>query len=582
MRRAKTAERRMQVERLVTRAPNGRASLVVAFKILVSVTLVAGTIGLLWQGRGAAEFWAHSRPPWWLTLAGGWYPDVLRYVGWLWQSGSIQSVAYAAVSTLCVLTIFAIPFIVSTFVRVVIGAIATVGLGYDLTMFDVGGSLPSLSATDTILSNVHFGLQGTAQLYLSQVGRNLALVVAALLAFCWPPPALPRRVAWIPLAIVFAATAGVVGIFWKTAGYTTLFPSPFTSYLNAYEVLKQADRPIAALSYPGRPVSRFRYVVFIVDESVRGDYLSINNPSIPTTPFLLSRRSDIANFGEAVAAANCSTDSRRALRFGYRDEDLPSGHPAERLPPFWRYAKLAGLMTAHIDSYGSVTNLANDMTPSEAALIDRRIVVQDNPQYVRDEAVARDLRELLSDASPKFIFVEKFGIHVPYDKMYPPRQNAFSADMTRFDLDDRTNMLRHYENGIRWSVDHFFEILLSNPVPRDTLILYTSDHGQSLMEEGRTTTHCNQGPNATNGEADVPLFAITGDPEWNGMLQAAAHRNFGRASHLQIFGTLLTAMGYDRPWIFQHHGLSLLDDVPATLTRRFWATGAYRQYDRDR
>jgi glucan phosphoethanolaminetransferase (alkaline phosphatase superfamily) len=582
VRRVKTEGGWEQTERPAVHAPKGRAALVVALKVIVSATLVAATIGLLWHGRGGPELWAHSRPSWWLTLAKGWYPDVIRYVGWLWQAGSIQSMAYGVVSSLCVLTIFALPFIGGTVVRVIASAIVVLGLGYDLTMFDIGGGLPSLAATDTILTNVDFGLQGTAQLYLAQVGRNSALAVVAMLVFCWPPPALPRRVSWIPLAVVLAATAGVAGIFWKTAGYTTLFPSPFTSFLNAYTVLKHTDRPIAQVDYPGKPVSRFRYIVFIVDESVRGDYLSINNPSIPTTPFLLSRRDDIANFGEAVSAANCSTDSRRALRFGYRDEDLASGRAAERLPPFWRHAKLAGLMTVHIDSYGTVTNLANDMTRSEAQLIDRRIVVQGDPQYLRDAAVERDLRGLLHDTSPKFIFVEKFGIHVPYDKMYPPAQNVFGADMTRFDLRDRTNMLRHYENGIRWSVDHFFETLLSNPIPRDTLILYTSDHGQSLMEEGRTTTHCNQGSNATKGEADVPLFAMTGDPEWNGMLQAAAHRNFGRTSHLQIFGTILAAMGYDRQWIRQHYGLSLLDDVPATQVRRFWATGAYRQYDQDR
>jgi hypothetical protein len=38
-------------------------------------------------------------------------------------------------------------------------------------------------------------------------------------------------------------------------------------------------------------------------------------------------------------------------------------------------------------------------------------------------------------------------------------------------------------------------------------------------------------------------------------------------------------MGYDRDWIRQHYGLSLLDDVPPGARRRFWATGAFRQYD---
>jgi glucan phosphoethanolaminetransferase (alkaline phosphatase superfamily) len=553
----------------------------VALKFLAAAILVAATAGLLWQSHDRPDLWAHSRPAWWLTLAGGWYPQVADYVRWLSEAGSLRPLIYTTVSVLCVLAIFAAPFVANTLFRVVVSAAIIVGIGYDLIMFDIGGGLPTSAATDTILSNIRFGFGGTVQLYWPAIGRNLVLALAAMVVFCWPPPPSTRRLASIPVAIVLAAVTGVVGIYWRTDGYTALFPSPFSSFLNAYAVLRSTDHPIAQLTYPGSPVARFRYVVFIVDESVRGDYLSLNNSSVATTPFLLSRQEDIANFGEAASAANCSLDTRRALRFGYKEEDLPSGRASERLPPFWRYAKRAGLTTAYIDSYGTITNYAGDMTRSEAALIDQRIVVQDEPQYIRDEVIARNLQAQLRDPSPKFVFVEKFGIHVPYDRMYPPDQNVFGADMEHFELRDRANMLKHYENGIRWSVDDFFAKVLKEPLPRDTLILYTSDHGQSLSEEGRTTTHCNQGSNAVRGEADVPLFAITGDPEWTAMLTAAAHRNFGRTSHLQIFATLLAAMGYDREWIRQHYGLSLLDDVPADTRRRFWATGAFQQYDED-
>lgn len=558
--------------------PRGRPSLIVVLKVFVSTVLLAATAGWLWHAHGEPELWAHSRPDWWRVLAHGWYPEAARYVGSLWRAGPFQSAVYAAVSIFCVLTIFALPFVCSSLVRVALSTIVVPGIGYDITMFDIGGDLPSFGATDTVLSNVRFGLEGTAQQYLPQISRNLALVAVALPIFWWPPPILSRRAAWIPVAIVLAATAGVLGIFWRTAGSTAFFPSPFTSYLNAYVAVTSADRPIAALDYSGSPISRFRYIVFIVDESVRGDYLSINNPAIRTTPFLLSREGDIANFGEAVSAANCSIDSRRALRFGYQEGDMPSAHAHQRLPPFWLHAKRAGLQTVYIDTYGSVTLLVNDMKHSEAALIDKRIIVQDKPQYLRDEVAARDLRELLRDPSPKFIFVEKFGVHIPYDKMYPPTQNFFDADMGRFGFEDRANMLKHYENSIRWNVDHFFEDVLRAPLPHDTLILYTSDHGQSLSERGRTTSHCNQGPNAVQGEANVPLFAITGNPDWDEKFKSAARRNFGRASHLEIFSTLLVTMGYDPQWVHAHHGPSLLDDLPAQ-PRRFWATGAFQHYD---
>jgi glucan phosphoethanolaminetransferase (alkaline phosphatase superfamily) len=556
-----------------------RHGLVVAFKLLAAAILVGATAGLLWHAHGTPEHWAFRPPPWWMTVADGWYPRVAEYVAWLWRSGPPQALIYAAVSALCVLAVFAVPFIGNTFARIAASVVLLIGIAYDLTLFDIGGGFPTRSSTETVLGNVRFGFDGTVQLYLAEVIRNLALVAAALVAFCWRPPPLPRRAGWLPSAVVVAGAVGMITIFWRTDAHTTVFPSPFGSFANAYVVLRSADQPVGKLDYPGTPASRFRKVVFIVDESVRGDYLSINKPAIPTTPFLLSRHAEMANFGEAVSAANCSLDTRRALRFGYREQDIGSGQATRRLAPFWSHAKLAGLKTVYIDSYGTATGYVNDMRRAEAKLIDQRIVVDDMPQYARDERIARRLRELLLDPAPMFIFVEKFGIHVPYDKMYPPSQNPFDADMTRFDLRDRPNMLKHYENGLRWSVDRFFEEVLQPPVPRDTFILYTSDHGQTLSEENRLTTHCNQGPNAVRGEADVPLFALTDDPQWRAALQAAARENFGRASHYEIFPTLLLAIGYDRDWTRLHYGGSLLEPVGRGKARRFWAMGAYRQFD---
>ena len=60
-------------------------------------------------------------------------------------------------------------------------------------------------------------------------------------------------------------------------------------------------------------------------------------------------------------------------------------------------------------------------------------------------------------------------------------------------------MLAQYSNAIAWSVDEFFRNLLPAVDLHKTLIVYTSDHGQSLLP-GRI--------HALQHDADVPLGEV--------------------------------------------------------------------------
>ena len=59
----------------------------------------------------------------------------------------------------------------------------------------------------------------------------------------------------------------------------------------------------------------------IVDECVRGDFLGITDSRRATTPFLVSLKSKLINFGAATAAHNCSAPSRFILRTGLQAAD---------------------------------------------------------------------------------------------------------------------------------------------------------------------------------------------------------------------------------------------------------------------
>src|SRR3546814_9182586 len=84
-----------------------------------------------------------------------------------------------------------------------------------------------------------------------------------------------------------------------------------------------------------------------------------------------------------------------------------------------------------------------------------------------------------------------------------------------------------YRNTLLWTVGGFFDRLFAGGVPAGPLIVYTSDHGQTLHERGDagTMTHCSPAPAPEEGA--VPPVVIGGDDAW----AAAARRPFDATSH---------------------------------------------------
>lgn len=140
---------------------------------------------------------------------------------------------------------------------------------------------------------------------------------------------------------------------------------------------------------------------------------------------------------------------------------------------------------------------------------------------------------------------------MPYEDKYP-------ADFTPYPLrqaaSPRERLIRSYKNGLRWSVDAFFEKVLPEIDLSSTVLVYTSDHGQSLMDRGYMMSHCSTGPNIADGEALVPLFVVTGEGGLRNEFAASVRRFAGAASHFDIFPTLLLLLGFDRAAVEARYG----------------------------
>jgi glucan phosphoethanolaminetransferase (alkaline phosphatase superfamily) len=505
--------------------------------------------GFLWFSPNFQEVWVLSVLRNYISLAG------LRI-----------SSAYLSVCILAFASCVIVTFIRDSIVRVPLMVIILIGWGFELIILDLNGSLSNqdlfwvLWQERALASEAVEGYGGT-------IIRDCGIVVILATVLCASPAqqfSVPRRFGLMPIL----SAALVTGVILHTQGATQTFPIPFGTFANAAIVLAHAwnsssdlpaSRDIVISELPFRSFTQpFNTIVMIMDESVRGDYLSLNDANRNTTPFL-KNADHLINFGVASSGGNCSIISRTIFRFGMRQSDLPNrwGEALNR-PNFWEFAHRAGYKTVHLDAWYGSMSIGNGYSLAEKASIDSNISIIKNPIYLRDKMLADKLIETLTDEKPAFIFVEKFGVHVPYSDKYPQDFHAVSTPLeTHTGLSVDELEIARYPNAIAWSVDEFFRRLLPAVNLSKTLIIYTSDHGDNLIPGHNP--HCSTLRMIPLGEEKVPLFAITQVPDWEQRLAKGAARGFDRFSHFEVFPTLLLAMGYDADWVKRSYGPSLMD-----------------------
>lgn len=325
------------------------------------------------------------------------------------------------------------------------------------------------------------------------------------------------------------------------------------------------------LSYSGSLDVQVEKIVLIVDESVRADILGINAYKKDTTPYLCSLETGIINFGLAASSSSCSDFSNLVLRTGVRKEEIPDYNQMTlKKPSVWQFTKKAGFYNVYLDAQNAEkgAHYHNLMNDHEASFIDEIIRVRQKIAYESDGVARRKLMDYLKQPGKTFILLNKYGIHFPYFKSYPKEYNIFTPALKYGEpMNDRNKSLNSFMNGIRWSVDDWFKKLLSESGDfRPYVIIYTSDHGQNIVDDGTPSTHCR--PRANSFEGIVPMMVFSNNATILKRFKAAQVTSFDKTNHFQIFPTLIRLAGYEDSWVRCHYGASL-SESPITLPEFF-------------
>ena len=313
-------------------------------------------------------------------------------------------------------------------------------------------------------------------------------------------------------------------------------------------------------------------IVFIVDESIRGDRLSLNGYRVPTTPTLdaLNKTGAIANWGVAVSGTTCSHTSNPLMLTGLTE--LPDRmHNVYRIPTIFQYAKASGYKTSYYD--GQTNVIWNGKTLDIPDFGDwikvNELSKNTNFRYEIDAEIARRLKETLATSTGNFIWVNKFGVHTPYTNSFPNEHygeilDALPADYDPYLQEDAIGKL--YDAAITYNLESFFRELLADGPAADTYYVYTSDHGQTLRENGSTVSHCAE----TKPEANVPLFMIAEKEHL-----PPADTSY-RPTQANIFATLLDLMQFPESERKQPYALSLLKASGKDSAPRFYYSNELR------
>jgi glucan phosphoethanolaminetransferase (alkaline phosphatase superfamily) len=230
--------------------------------------------------------------------------------------------------------------------------------------------------------------------------------------------------------------------------------------------------------------SEWDNVIVILGESLTPNHMSLYDYNKPTTPFLSSLKTSPNFFHTIALSSGVSTDISVAffLNLGYGEAGGLRAAKGEHC--LFKLAKETGfsthflsvqsseqlryiapyLCTAYLDDYRSLENISPATVNDQAAF---------------DQDLLPKLNELLETKTKKFIMLHQRGSHAPWALRYRPIAAKFASEGKDKRISDYDNSVVEFD--LFWKE---LDQLLSKKKTKN-LVIYLSDHGESLGESNR-------------------------------------------------------------------------------------------------
>ena len=252
--------------------------------------------------------------------------------------------------------------------------------------------------------------------------------------------------------------------------------------LKAQKTLTQDYLKVKSIShaYQSQELDEDRLIVLIVGETSRGDHLSINGYTRETTPKL----EKIKNLYSFSNAQSCDTLTLRSMHYMF--SPLRCDNDDSRVTEE-SFTKILSSLGYHIEIYSLQTLNAFYHYLGYDKLISKYAVVREQESGTKDKSLLPYIEKSIHEyrGGKRLIIVHTLGSHQSYFDRIDKSSEQFvpackSADVAMCDKDELVNA---YDNTIL-AVDDFISSIIGMLSHKRAMLIYTSDHGESLGEGG--------------------------------------------------------------------------------------------------
>lgn len=252
--------------------------------------------------------------------------------------------------------------------------------------------------------------------------------------------------------------------------------------------LDQVEEVTFSLERPAKEVH-----VMIIGESADRDHMSIYDYHRQTTPLLEEMKSELYAFNDVIAPYVNSIPNMQAI-LTFENNEMRDGLPSGAT--IIHYLKKAGYKTYWISNKKPV-GLFDTLTTIMANNCDMASFVRFEKKKLEsshDEILLEPFEEVLAeDTDKKYIFVHLMGQHGPFSARYPDNYEIFDTDVSGKTKKQSTTINR-YDNATIYN-DFIVSSLIKKAKENQgfTSVLYISDHGQNVYDQGDFSGHSSKG-----------------------------------------------------------------------------------------
>ncbi|WP_054205616.1 MULTISPECIES: phosphoethanolamine transferase [Pseudoalteromonas] len=282
-----------------------------------------------------------------------------------------------------------------------------------------------------------------------------------------------------------------------------------------------------------------KLMILVVGEAVRADHLTLNGYPRDTTPNM-SKQVGLINFSQ-VSSCGTSTAVSVPCMFSFFGRDDFTVSEAKSTQNILDVLAASSVRVSWRDNNSSSKGVADRLAYQSY----RRSEVNTLCDVeCRDVGMLVNLQQYIDQQTQDTLIVlHQMGNHGPaYFKRYPADFEFFTPACESAELSEcsKHEIVNAYDNAIRYT-DHFLaeviKLLQANAAQYNTVMLYVSDHGESLGENG-LYLHGMPYAFAPDAQTHVPIISWSSAP-YIDIEKTKLHQDHAH-SHDAIANTLLS------------------------------------------